>query len=426
MRVKPKLRVLLVAPQPFFEVRGTPLNVFQMCRALTDGGHEVHLATYAVGQNVELPGLTIHRSLRVPGIKHVPIGFSKRKIVLDVTLALTVYALLLKRRFDVIHAVEESVFFCLPAARLARLPIIYDLDSAISDQLEYANVVSNRLVLEWVQGLERAALRRSRCALTVCGALTEFVRELSPETPVFQIEDTPLSSSLRDPDLDRVNELRRTLDIDGRRALVYTGNLESYQGIDLLLQAIPDVVTDRPEAVVVLVGGNSEQVTRLRTRAAEMGIIEHLRTPGSCSPEEVPEYMALADGLLSPRMQGQNTPLKIYTYMYSGRPIVATDLPTHTQVLDSSVAVLVPPTSQGFAEGMLRVIENPRASAALGAAARDRVEREFSFEAFSRKLSDVYDFVAPSTGRSMGFLESSSYGGEPPDSEQGQVSERVT
>jgi glycosyltransferase involved in cell wall biosynthesis len=390
------MRILLVAPQPFFEVRGTPLNVLQICRALTEMGHEVHLATYPLGRDVELPRLTLHRCVRVPGIRHVPIGFSMRKVVLDAFLAVTVYALMLRRRFDVVHAVEESVFFCLPAARFAGVPIIYDLDSSISDQLEYAGVLSNRLLLRWVRDLERAALRRASCALTVCRSLTEFARKLSPETPVFQIEDTPLPASLRDPDPAEVERLRRELDIIGRRALVYTGNLESYQGIDLLMQAIPMVVAEHPEAVVVLVGGSREQLAALRAHAAEIGVGDHVRLAGSCAPEEVPEYMALAEGLLSPRTQGENTPLKIYTYMHSRRPVVATDLPTHTQVLDPSVAVLVPPTPEGFAEGMLRVLSDSDGCAALGAAARERVERQFSFEAFQRKLCDLYAFLAES------------------------------
>jgi glycosyltransferase involved in cell wall biosynthesis len=321
------MRVLLVAPQPFFLARGTPLNVLQMCRALTSAGHKVHLATYSLGEDLQLPDLTIHRSVRIPGIRQVPIGFSKRKALLDFFLALTVYRLMLTRTFDVVHAVEESVFFCLPAARAKKVPVIYDLDSCLSDQLEYAAVISNRRLLDWVRKLERMALRHSTCALTVCSSLTEFVRTLSPETPVFQIEDTPLASSLRSPDPARVRVLRQKLGLEKCRALVYTGNLESYQGIELLLQAIPAVVAAYPEAAFVFVGGDAEQLAALMDRAAEAGISDFLRLPGSCRPEEIPEHLALADGLLSPRTHGQNTPLKIYTYMYSGRPIVATDLP---------------------------------------------------------------------------------------------------
>jgi len=285
------LRILLVAPQPFFQVRGTPLNVLQMCRALTAAGHEVHLATYPYGEDVELPGLTIHRSRRAPGVRTVPIGFSKRKIVLDLFLAATVYRLLLKHRFDVVHAVEESVFFSLPGARLAGVPVIYDLDSSISDQLEYVGVLSSGWLLDGVRRVERAALQRATCALTVCRALTEFVEALSPETRVFQIEDTPLPSSLREPDPSGVARLRTDLGIEGRRVLLYTGNLESYQGIDLLTDAAEVVARLRPAAVFLLVGGNPEQVSAPSRCPHSSGEWPTSASPTMCSWREAAHRM---------------------------------------------------------------------------------------------------------------------------------------
>src|SRR5437868_13574566 len=102
------MRILLISPQPFFAQRGTPINVRQMLQALSEAGHEVHLATYPMGASVELPGLVTHRALPIPGLRTVPIGFSWRKVALDVVLALRVWTLLAGRRFDVVHAVEES------------------------------------------------------------------------------------------------------------------------------------------------------------------------------------------------------------------------------------------------------------------------------------------------------------------------------
>jgi glycosyltransferase involved in cell wall biosynthesis len=105
--------------------------------------------------------------------------------------------------------------------------------------------------------------------------------------------------------------------------------------------------------------------------------------------------------LVSPRLHGGNTPLKLFSYMWSAVPIVATDLPTHTQVLGTSEAVLRAPTAEGLASGMLDVLSDPARFAAVGAAARARVARDYSREAFRRKLLAAYASIAPGVRSSV-------------------------
>ena len=395
------MRILLIAPQPFFAQRGTPINVRQMVQTLSEAGHEVHLATYPMGEAVQMPRLVIHRSLPFPGVRTVPIGFSWSKVALDGLLALRVWALLLGRRFDVVHAVEESVFMALPLARMRGIPLIYDLDSWMSDQLAYGGRVKNPAVLRLLRWIERAALRRSRLAITVCASLSEAVHEMEPGVPVAQIEDCPLDEALRAPDPARVESLRRSFGLDERRAVVYTGNLESYQGIDLLLAAFARVASAREDAALVLVGGSQAQIEPIRARAHALGIGDRVVLAGQRPAEEMPEWMAMGSALASPRLHGGNTPLKLFSYMWSAVPIVATDLPTHTQVLDASCAMLCGATPEEFANGILAVLSNPARFAPLGAAARARVARDYSREAFRRKLLAAYDSLGPAARSSV-------------------------
>lgn len=97
--------------------------------------------------------------------------------------------------------------------------------------------------------------------------------------------------------------------------------------------------------------------------------------------------------IVSPRSSGTNSPLKLYGYMRSGRPLVATDLYTHTQVLNREVALLVPPTPEGLADGMQRLIEDPVFAAKLGAAAARRANEEFSDRVYIDKVTSFYDDV---------------------------------
>jgi glycosyltransferase involved in cell wall biosynthesis len=393
------MRVLLIAPQPFFAQRGTPINVRQMAQTLCEAGHEVHLATYPIGEDVSIAGLQIHRAMPIAGIRTVPIGFSFRKIALDASLSLTVWSLLARLRFDIVHAVEESVFFALPAARLRGIPVIYDMDSSLSDQLSYGGRLENATILAFLRSIERATLRRCSLAITVSTSLTEAVHAMEPGIPVAQIEDCPLDEALRAPDPPRVAALRAQFEIGERRAIVYTGNLESYQGIELLLDAFTLVAAASADAVLVLVGGSPAQIAATRSRAAALGIEQRVVLTGQRPAEEMPEWMALGDLLVSPRLHGGNTPLKLYSYMWSAVPIVATDLPTHTQILDASDAVLCAATAEGMAKGMLDVLADPARFAPLGAAARARVTSNYSREAFRRKLLAAYASIAPVRSR---------------------------
>jgi glycosyltransferase involved in cell wall biosynthesis len=383
----------MIAPQPFYEVRGTPINVLLMCRVLTEAGYRVDLATYPLGRDVELPGLSLHRTVRVPGLRTVPIGFSKRKVLVDLFLGATVTALLARRTYAVVHAIEEAVFLAVPLARLRRIPVIYDLDSILSHQLELSGVLRSRPLLRLARRLERGALRRASAALTVSAPVTAAVREMQPSARVFQIEDAPIQEALRRPEPERVRELREGLGLGGRPVVVYTGNLEGYQGIELLLGAARGLRERVPGAVVVLVGGEEHRAAALRERLAGEEAGEAVRIVGPRPVAEMAEWMAMGDLLVSPRAHGGNTPLKIYTYMASGIPIVATDIPAHHQVLDASVAFLAPPTPAGLAEVLAAALADPAAARARAAAAHARVEAEYGFQAFGRKLLAAYAAV---------------------------------
>ena len=83
------VRILMIAPEPFFEPRGTPFSEFHRIRALTALGHQVDLVTYPFGQDVTMPGLRVFRCLRPPFVRRVKIGPSLAKLPLDALLALT-------------------------------------------------------------------------------------------------------------------------------------------------------------------------------------------------------------------------------------------------------------------------------------------------------------------------------------------------
>ena len=139
--------------------------------------------------------------------------------------------------------------------------------------------------------------------------------------------------------------------------VLYTGTFEAYQGLDLLFEAMAIVHDACPDARLVLAGGKPDQVDRARDRARVAGIGAVTIFAGERPADEIPAYLLAADVLVSPRSRGTNTPLKIYQYLRSGKPIVATRLLTHTQVLSDDTAVLTGATSAEFAGGILEALD---------------------------------------------------------------------
>ncbi len=380
----------MVAPQPTFEVRGTPINVRQMCKVLLEAGHEVHLATFAAGAGGTLPGLHVHR-VGLPGLRTIPIGFSFGKALLDVRLAAYVRGLLRRGGFEVVHAVEEAAALVVPLARRLGLSTISDVDSDIYAQLRSHRSLAARLGAPVALALLCRAWRQSDAIITVCDALTQRVRACAPQTPIIEIPDMPLPECHAMPAPERIEALRRELGLTDRRVVLYTGNLEAYQGVDLLIDAMERLRRPMPQALALIVGGDVRRLAQMRARVYRRGLVDCVRLIGPRPIEQMALFMAAADVLVSPRCQGENTPLKIYTYMQSGRPIVATRLRVHTQVLDDQTAFLAPATPGGLAETLLRALENPVRAKRVGLNARNRVYQRFRPDEFARRLLRLYD-----------------------------------
>lgn len=383
------MKILFLAPQPFFRVRGTPINVRNVLTALSEAGHQVDLLCFPWGEPVDIPGLRIRRVLRIPGLKEVRVGPSIAKAFLDFFMMWQAFGLCLRHRYDVIHAVEESAFFAVWLKRLFRCRLVYDMDSSISDQLSYTGFMPVRSVLAVVERFERTAMRRADFVLTVCRSLTDDVRRRAPSARVVQIEDAPVEAAFHD-DVEGARKLREELQLGDGPVVVYTGNFESYQGVELLMRALATVRRHRPDVRGVMVGGEPRQVARMMKASHSLGLGGDCVFTGKRPMEQMRTFMSLASVLVSPRTKGANTALKIYSYMQSGRPIVATRLGTHTQVLDESCAVLVAPNPDDIAAGILRVLSEPLFAAALGREARSRVAERYSLEGFKEKVKAAY------------------------------------
>jgi glycosyltransferase involved in cell wall biosynthesis len=291
-------------------------------------------------------------------------------------------------RWQLVHAIEESVFMALLVKYCWGIPYVYDMDSSLPAQLveKYSLL---RPLLPLLRACESLAVRSARGVIAVCQTLEDGARSYEPASPVVRVED----ASLLETDADAAEVVHRGIGAAGS-LIVYVGNLEHYQGIDLLLEAFVHVYRRDADAQLVIVGGAEPDIQHYERRSCELGIAARTHFIGSRALRRLGRYLSLADILVSPRTKGNNTPMKIYSYMDAGKPIVATRLPTHTQVLDEEIACLTDPLPAAFADGILSLLSDRARSAALGAGARERSRRQYSPAALDFKLASFYRDVA--------------------------------
>lgn len=383
------MNILFLAPHPFFSERGTPIAVRLAVEALAKMDHRIDLLTYHEGTDIHVDGVRLIRIAPPPRVRNVPIGFSIKKLICDVWLAVYAFGLLLRNRYDVIHAVEESVFIALAAKPFHKFRLVYDMDSLMADQIaeKWPSASGLTRFLKW---FERRALRRSDLILPVCEAIAAQVRTETDPAKVHLLPDVAF-----EPDNSAVaaENLRDHCATAGPIAL-YVGNLEHYQGVQLLIDGLA-ALPENERCNLIIIGGTPAMVDDYRRSAAANGADRHVRFLGSRPIKQLGSYLGQADILCSPRLKGVNTPMKIYSYMAAGRAILATDIMSHNQVLDAACALLVPPTPAAMAEGLRRLVRDDELRAALGAASAKRAGDNYSLPAFEARIARAYATISP-------------------------------
>jgi glycosyltransferase involved in cell wall biosynthesis len=387
----------MIAPEPFFEPRGTPFSEFHRIRALIALGHQVDLVTYPFGHDVTMPGLRIFRCLRPLFVREVGIGPTLAKLPLDVLLALAVFRRAMSTRYDAVHSHEEGGAIGIVVAALLRIPHLYDMHSSLPQQLSNFAFSRSRLIRQVFLAIERLMIRRSRVVIVICPSLQETVRDIDPGAHSVLIENAPGSS-------DEAASAEQAAAVRGQCGLLpstpivlYTGTLEAYQGLDLLFAAMAYVRTRIPAARLVMAGGKSEQLDKAKAQARAAGIDDLTIFTGQRPSTEMPAYLRACDVLVSPRSRGTNTPLKIYQYLRSGKPIVATRLLTHTQVLSDGTAILTDPAPAAFGEGIVAALQDKERASRLGAQAQALAETKYSYDAYLERTRQACAVLFPDT-----------------------------
>jgi len=386
------MKVLMIAPQPFFQPRGTPISVLHRLNTLSRLGHKIDLVTYHLGENIPIQNVTYRRMVNLPFVKKIKIGPSTTKIFLDIFLLLKSLKLLITNRYDVIHSHEEAGFFATWLAKIFGTRHLYDMHSSLPQQLTNFKYSKFKPLIKMFELLERNTITNANAVITICPELFNYVNEKFPSKKQMLIENVADNSVIFGEEKKSLN-IRDKYNVKHKTLVLYSGTLEPYQGIDLLIKSSKIVLQKNKDVVFMVVGGHADQIDQYKKMAEDYGVLDSYIFTGQVKPYEVKDYLEAADILVTPRIEGNNTPLKIYEYLRSGRPIVATNHITHTQVLDTNVSVLTEPNAKAFASGISRILNDDELKRAIIENALKLSEDKYSYQAYINKTESIYSVL---------------------------------
>ena len=389
------MRILMVIPQAFYTTRGTPLSAYHRTKELIARGHEVDILTYAVGGDPPELASTVYRSRGPHFRKYIDAGPSRIKIWFDMLLFVNLIWRLLVKPYELIYAHEEGAFLARIAGGIMRIPYVYDMHSSLPLQITDWKFSASRRVIGFFRWVEKVCVRGARAVIAISPAVARVAREVDPQVPIitiinhFEIDGAS--------DVGAAAEIRARYGIAAHRKVVlYTGSFVALQALDLLIDAVPSVLRDAPDTIFLIVGGQDPEIEMLRKQAEKLGVSSHIFFDRNRPQREMPAYMAAADVLVSPRVQGINPPGKLLSYLASGRPVVATDTLVHNQLLDARCSILTAPNSAGLALGLIKALTDSTAVAEVVTEAGVFLQRYGSKSARDAAYDELFAAVSRS------------------------------
>ena len=303
---------------------------------------------------------------------------------------------------DVLHA-HSPVLNAIPALRVGRrlgIPVVYEVRAFWEDAaVDHGTTTEGSLRYRLTRRLETHALRNADHVFTICEGLRGDIaaRGIAPS----KVTVIPNAVDIHDfePGGQADAALKSRLGLDGAVVLGFIGSFYAYEGLDLLLQALPELLRRRPGLRVLLVGGGPQDAA-LKAQAQALGVADKVVFTGRVPHAEVQRYYDLIDVLVYPRhsmrLTELVTPLKPLEAMAQGRLLVASDVGGHRELIrDGETGVLFRAGSApSLTDAVHGLLQRREQWPALRAAGRAFVERERQWAASARHYRPVFERLA--------------------------------
>lgn len=387
-------RILMVAPTSFFSDYGCHVRILEEARVLQKLGCQVTVVTYYKGR--DLPGLEIVRTRPVPWREEYEVGSSRHKIGFDALLSWTSLKLVLRRRFDLIHAhLHEGALIGGILARLRRAPLVFDFQGSLTAEMSDHNFLNPAgpwyklaYTLETrINRLPQAILTSSRHAAHVLEHdFNHDPGRIHAVPDAVNLDFFRPGGGLRP---EQRAARKASLGIPPERPVVaYLGLLTEYQGVGKLLQAAAALRRQGQDVHFLIMGYPS--VLRYRHMASNLGLDGWVTFTGQVPYEQAPQFLALGDVAVAPKISATEGSGKILNYMAMELPTVAFDVPVSREFLGGLGVYANPGDPRSLADALQSLLVAPAWAKSLGQRSRQRVAEAYSWDQAGRYILSIY------------------------------------
>jgi len=382
-----RLSIAMVAPCPFPTPQGTQVLIGGLARALHRRGHRVDLVTYHYGQESAgdgLNGVGLHRSRPLPVRRKLTSGPSLEKPLFDLLVAARLDRVVRGARADLIHAHNyEGLLAGLLIGRLRNIPVIFHTHNTMMDELpSYARSSTGRRVWRWTGDfLDGRFPRRAQACIAVTPEIAEEVRRRGMDPALI----SAIPPAVEEEQLEPVIRPRPLTDPP---AVLYAGNLDRYQNLDLVINSFDRVRDRRPDVRLRIVthAPSATAARAVRRWRAHPGI-ELIRAD---SFEAMRAHLQECRVALCPRISPYGFPVKLLNYLAAGKPVVVCRSSARGIEHLRNGWVVEDDDREGFAAAILTLLEDEALCRRLSEQARRTAREVYSWKALIPRYEEIY------------------------------------
>ena len=382
----------MIAPMPFLEDRGCPIRVYGESKGLIELGHQVEVLCYHLGRDVP-EAIKTQRIMRIPWYNRIEAGASYHKVYLDTLLLFKALNIVRRNRYDILHAHLHEGAAIAQLLNLFKInkPVVFDAQGSLTgEMMAHDFLKQSSLMSRFWRLIESKIYAGSGIILASSQHLIEMiVNEFNISKEKIKYIPDGVDTNLFNPNRYNGEEIRQKYNLENNNVVVFTGLFSRYQGLNFLIEeVIPYVVKERRDTKFLLVGYPVDQYRKLSQRA---GLEENIVFTDKQRFEKMPEFLAAADIAITPKfMKMGEANLKILSYMAMGLPTVSFDYFYNKQILRDSCLTTKPNDAKGFAEAILKLLDNPKKRKSMGDRAKTIAQNEYSWVSTAKKIVEAY------------------------------------